>query len=156
MRPSHEIRNSAKAIIICDGMLLVTENEDCSGKYYLLPGGGQRHGETLHQALWRECLEEIGTDIEVGRLLLVREYIGSNHEFAEHDGGAHQIEFMFECSITSTDAVEMGSNPDGPQTGVSWLPVRSLSRHRIYPSVLVDIIARGAFPAALSYLGDVN
>ena len=126
MTPTYKIRNSAKAIIIRDGMLLVTVNRDASSIYYLLPGGGQRHGETLHQTLRRECREEIGAEVQIGQLVLVREYLGKNHEFAEHDYDIHQIEFMFECGIPSTDTIEMGSDPDEPQTGMTWLPLALL------------------------------
>lgn len=35
--------------------------------YYKLPGGGQDEGETLEQALRRECQEEIGCAIEIGQ-----------------------------------------------------------------------------------------
>lgn len=41
------IRNSAKAIIIKDGRILLTKNEDQFGTFYLLPGGGQEKGVSL-------------------------------------------------------------------------------------------------------------
>jgi len=52
------IRNSVKAIIIVDGKLLLTKNQDIEGYFYLCPGGGQEHGETFHKTLqgnaWRK------------------------------------------------------------------------------------------------------
>ncbi|MBM3861911.1 MAG: NUDIX domain-containing protein, partial [Verrucomicrobia bacterium] len=68
------IRNSAKAIIIRDGCVLLVRVNDEGGEWYVLPGGGQRHGESLHETVRRECLEEIGVEVEVGELRLVREY----------------------------------------------------------------------------------
>jgi 8-oxo-dGTP diphosphatase len=44
------IRNSAKAIIIQNGKVLLTINLGKDGYFYMFPGGGQEHGETLHQA----------------------------------------------------------------------------------------------------------
>ena len=55
-----KVRVSAKAIIIRKGKLLLLRARDRAGIYYLLPGGGQNNGETLHEALVREFLEEPG------------------------------------------------------------------------------------------------
>lgn len=76
------IRNSVKAIIIKDNKILTMKGKDDDGFYYLLPGGGQNHGETMVEALKRECLEEIGCNVEVLHLQIIREYIGKNHEFS--------------------------------------------------------------------------
>ena len=75
------IRTAARALVISKGKLLTIKMQDSSGIFYILPGGGQRHGETLREGLMSECLEEIGTNVEIGELLYVREYIGKNHEF---------------------------------------------------------------------------
>ena len=79
------IRVANKAIIVRDGRLLVTVNTGDFATFYLCPGGGQDHGEDAHEGLRRECREEIGCDVVVGELAFVRDYIGSEHEFSEHD-----------------------------------------------------------------------
>jgi 8-oxo-dGTP pyrophosphatase MutT (NUDIX family) len=150
------LRNSAKAIIIRDGRLLAIRNIGPDGDWYILPGGGQRFGETLGEALKRECLEEAGASVSVGRLRLVREYIGKNHEFSDHDGEAHQVEFMFECEIVGDYAPRDGHLPDQHQTGVDWLPIGELERHRLYPKVLSGILKQGFTSSTPVYLGDVN
>ncbi len=76
------VRLSVKAIIIREGRLLVLRCRDQSGVWYVLPGGGQMAGETLDQALKRECLEELGCEIRMGPLRFVRDYIAWHHEFA--------------------------------------------------------------------------
>src|SRR5687768_8900235 len=48
-------RNSAKALIVKDGRILVIRKKVGTELWYLLPGGGQEKGETLHEALKREC-----------------------------------------------------------------------------------------------------
>ncbi len=151
------IRNSAKAIIIEDGRILLTRNKNETGIFYLLPGGGQRHGESLAQAVVRECLEEIGVRVSVGELLLVRDYISDNHEFAQQDNDIHQVEFMFRCRIVKGD-IHVGEIPDDWQTGVEWVEVSRLDDVVLYPVAIVGSlqrIARGEAPQAC-YIGDVN
>lgn len=148
------VRLSIKAVIIEGGRLLVLENRDADGDWYMLPGGGQEHGETIPDALRRECLEEIGSDVAVGRLCFVRDYIARNHEFAATDAEAHQVELMFECRLLYAPGV--GHHPDSMQTGVAWLDLATLPEVRIYPSPLGRIL-QGGIPAGNPiYLGDVN
>ena len=148
------VRVSAKAIVIRDGRLLVLRNRDENGDWYMLPGGGQEHGETLPVALARECLEEVGCTVTVGRVRFVRDYIARHHEFAYAEPEVHQVEVMFDCGLASEPC--MGGKPDSMQTGIEWLELTTLARHRIYPSVLPELLSHGtSFDGAL-YLGDVN
>ena len=149
------IRVSVKAIIVVDGRLLVTRNQDEEGHFFLLPGGGQDHGESLHDALRRECREELGVDVDVHDVVLVRDYIGRNHEFSDHDGGVHQLEIMFRCTLRD-EVVEGGAtNPDRWQIGIDWLDFAALDEQRIYPNVLRSAVPRLAVGSPI-YLGDVN
>ena len=125
------IRNSVKAIIIKNGCLLTVKNIDSEGDWYLLPGGGQNLGETFEEALRRECIEEIGIEISVGRLRYIREYIGKNHEFSAHDGDAHQVEFMFECEFDDAQPPELGTNPDAYQVDIAWVPISNIHEYRL-------------------------
>jgi 8-oxo-dGTP diphosphatase len=150
------LRNSAKAIIIQDGRLLVLQMVDQEGDFCILPGGGQKHGEPLTDALKRECLEEIGASVRIGRLRLIREYIGRNHEFSEDDGDSHQVEFMFECELEPGATPRVGHEPDEAQVGVTWLPVSELEQHRLYPKAIRTIIKNGIPDTTPLYLGDVN
>ena len=149
-------RNSAKAIVVLDGRLLVTRHVDELGNWYLLPGGGQRFGETLVEAVMREALEETGARLRVGALKVVREYIGRNHEFADSDGHAHQLELMFECELDGDYRIGIGSRPDASQVGVAWLPIRELEQYRLYPKALIGILKQGLAGLTAVYLGDVN
>lgn len=149
------VRVSVKAVIISGGQVLLVRNRDEQGDWYMLPGGGQAHGETIEQALQRECTEEIGTGVVMGRLLFIRDYIAAHHEFAASDGEAHQIELMFKCSLPRGATPKLGESPDSYQDGIAWLPLEALTRHRLYPSALRTLLAKPP-PRSAAYLGDVN
>jgi 8-oxo-dGTP diphosphatase len=148
------VRLSIKAIIIQDGHLLAIRQLDALGEWYTLPGGGQHALETIPDALRRECLEEIGSDVAVGRLRFIRDYIGRNHEFAAEDGDMHQVELMFECRLLSEPCV--GDVPDTFQTGIEWLDLSRLADYRLYPSTLRGLLTAPAQTGEAIYLGDVN
>lgn len=152
------IRNSAKAVIVQDEKLLAIKKEDKEGCYYILPGGGQEHGENLHQTLKRECIEEINAEIEIGNLIFLREYIGKNHEHFEFDSEVHQTEYMFLCKIKEGSCkIGNGSIPDEGQIGVEWLPLSEILSFRLYPQTMrkyiIDYMSGKERPV---YLGDIN
>jgi 8-oxo-dGTP pyrophosphatase MutT (NUDIX family) len=154
-QPPKPVRVSVKAVIIVRARVLTVRNVDDRGHWYLLPGGGQTPGETLPEALSRECSEETGTGVLMGRLLFIRDYIGRNHEFAATDGDAHQLELMFECRLPRGAVPAVGAAPDPYQDGIEWLPLDRLEDYRIYPSALRRLLAR-PLPDRAVYLGDVN
>ena len=153
MRP---IRNAAKALIVENNRVLAIKLKDAEGFWYTLPGGGQEPGETFHDTLRRECLEEVNVNVEIGDLRFVREYIGKNHEFAEKDAQAHNIEFMFECRIADGGVPGMGVVPDTEQLAVEWLELEQLDSYRLYPLALRPLIASYQVRNTPIYLGDIN
>ncbi|MFH7031018.1 MAG: NUDIX domain-containing protein [Heteroscytonema crispum UTEX LB 1556] len=124
-----------------------------------MPGGRQKHGETLEQALMRECLEEIGTQIKIGQLLFVRECIGRNHIdncVPEDDWfkNLHGIDFIFACQIPNEYTAQNGISPDRGQEQVEWLPVANLDKYRLFPSPLKQLLMNQI--SSEVYLGDVH
>jgi 8-oxo-dGTP diphosphatase len=150
------VRISAKAVVVVDGRLLLLRHRDVEGDWYSLPGGGQRHGETLVEAVERECLEETGLRVHMGRLLFIRDYIAKNHEFAHEEGDAHQVELMFECELVDGTSPRLGAIPDGMQTGAEWVDLVDLPTSRMYPRAVAEILASGVPDDSAVYLGDVN
>lgn len=152
------IRNSAKAIIIDGEKVLLTRNQDKEGFFYLCPGGSQNHGETLSDALKRECIEEVGLHIEIGKLLHIREYIGKNHEYSTHDYDVHQIEYYFICKLKDNESKQVEpTNPDSHQVGIEWVHINDLLQYRLYPKEIRKyIIKHTKKEKAPVYLGDVN
>lgn len=151
-----KVRISVKAIIIEHGQLLCNHYRTDQGQeYYGLPGGGQNHGETLTEALIRECQEEISALVEVGPLLYARDYISQNHEFAKVGDYFHQMELMFSCKLISYDALQPGIEPDGRQIGVVWLPLDGVDHFPLYPQALKSLLQQPS-PAGAIYMGDIN
>lgn len=156
MSQIQQIRSAARAIVISDGCLLATKMRDKQGSYYILPGGGQLPGETLEETVRRECLEEVGIEVQVRRLLYVREYIGKNHTFSKRHVGFHQLEHVFLCETLTPHKACPGSETDNHQVGVSWLSLEAIDRIRFYPDSIKSFLKDGklAFPSI--YLGDCN
>lgn len=155
-----KVRVAAKAVIIYESRLLTVKVRDLldpTDYYYGLPGGGQRPGENLHEALLRECEEEIGVPVHVGELLFVRDYIGPNHRRAAVDGRFHQVELIFSCTLADDDVERVGEGaaPDPRQVGVRWIELERLPRYNFRPSPLARLLQRPG-PAGPVYLGDVD
>ena len=148
------LRNAAKALIRRKGHVLVVEHKDAEGLWHILPGGALNPGESLHEALLRECREEIGSSVLIRDLLFVREYIADRHPFfSEWTQGVHHIDFIFECDVPD------GYDPANVQvdqafhTVPRWLELRMLPTVRFYPQILADLLlSESSFNKV--YLGD--
>lgn len=153
------VRVSVKALIIQDGRLLAVQKRGEDGSlFYALPGGGQKVGETLIEAVGRECREELNIAVEVGPLVFIRDYIGANHEFARFDPDVHFLNLVFACRVLS-GTPGAGGTPDRRQVGLAWLALDELERVSFFPRAGAGVIrrwAREGLPAEPLYLGDVN
>jgi ADP-ribose pyrophosphatase YjhB (NUDIX family) len=151
------IRVSAKAVIIEDGRILLLSHEDRDGEWYSLPGGGQENGETLEEALIRECREEINAAVRVKDVLFIRDYIAVNHEFKDEEASeTHQVEIMFECSVDEPYLPVSGEHPDATQKSVLWVGLERLPDSRFYPAQMRDILTNISAKQSKIYLGDIN
>ena len=149
------IRTSIKAIINQDDHILFIKKKSKTGFYYLLPGGGQEHGESMEAALIRECQEEVAVDIRVGEVLLVRDYIGKNHSTEAAYQDFHQVEIMFACNIMNGQKPQNGLQPDPGQVGVEWISIQEMDSHAIYPCDLKRFLTERQKEGKI-YVGDVN
>jgi 8-oxo-dGTP diphosphatase len=136
------LENSAKAVILDGDKVLLLRYLDRKmglGVWYSLPGGRQQFGETLCEALVRECREEIGAEITPGRLLFVREYIHSRHDLAGKGRDQHKIEFYFLGQLNSeveADYVADDAVSDEGQQGLCWRNLAELRDLNIFPTGL--------------------
>ena len=151
-----KVRNSAKAVIIRDGKILVIIKQDQEGPYAVLPGGGQNWGETLPEALIRECQEEIGADVKVRKLLFIREYRSSQHEFSRINPDIHQVEFYFKCKLPKDYEPSRGTHPDTGQLEVRWVDLDKLAEVDLFPHARHPLLADLKHSSYPVYLGDCN
>ncbi len=151
-----KLRNSVKAIIIQDGKLLVLRKKNGNGAYTVLPGGGQKYRETLHQALKREVYEEISAKIRIGKLLHIREYFSEKHGFTLEDREIHQVEFIFKCELVEAYHPKNGHFPDPHQKEVAWVKLDALDEANFYPITLRKILSHLKKDDSPVYLGECN
>lgn len=124
-RQRYRERPGAYAVILEGSDLLVTEQAEPQHEFQL-PGGGSDPGESLLQALHRECLEETGWRIRPLRRL------GAYQRLAympEYDIWARKV-----CHIYLARPVRRLGPPSEPGHGAVWMPV---------PTALVQLASAG-------------
>ncbi|WP_035347321.1 NUDIX domain-containing protein [Alkalihalobacillus hemicellulosilyticus] len=131
---STHIRVRAGAIIIKDGLILLTEYNDPSrGIVYDLPAGGVEPKESIIEAVKREAMEEACINVEVGPLAFAYEYVPhlNNNKFGE----THTLVMMFDCSIKNGSSPKLPVTPDPNQTGVKWISLAELEKIELYANI---------------------
>ena len=137
-------RVSARGLIIeKDSVLFIEYCSKDNEVYYSLPGGGQEANIDLAQTLKNEFLEEVGLEIFVGDVLLVREFIISQPKEEIWKNGVHQLEIIFDCKRLSSNTAITTSKPDVGMIGTKWIPIDQLKNHKIYPTPeLIEIVKK--------------
>lgn len=102
---------------------------------YALPGGKQEIGESLPTCLIREFKEELNLDIEVGTLVLVKEFIHEQSKVLGWEAGIHQVELIFEVSTTQVfDENKLGLELDKNMLGARFLSASEMLNKTYYPA----------------------
>ena len=136
-------RNSSKAIIVHNhNVLLLQKQHQGNPVFTVFPGGGQEPGESLSEALERECREEIGAIVKVEKLLFIREYRSWEQEFHNPARLMHQVEFFFECNLLEDLREDLVDNPDPGQIGALWVSINTLNEANLYPKILRDLLPK--------------
>ena len=149
------IRNAVRALIIRDHhILLLRKGGDIRGERYALPGGAQDAGETLHQALYRECMEEIGAEVEILDLIHVADYHRQRSGLPATT--RHQIEFLFACAVADSYVPHSGSHPDSHQLEVIWASLDELMEMPLLPKSIAAWIVNPDKLSSRVYMGLIH
>ena len=149
------IRNAARALIVRDNQILLLRKEGyAGGERYALPGGGQDLGETLEQALVRECHEEIGTSVRIHELVHVADCFKPRDILPPST--RHLVEFLFVCSVPEDYTPRNGDQPDKHQVAVVWVGLAELVDIPLYPRSLGGFLAGLHDRLGPTYLGCID
>ncbi len=102
-------RVNVRGIIFKDGKLLAQQltpgSDGIIRDYWCTPGGGVNIGESLHQGLHREMIEETGIAPKIGKLLFIQQF---------HDGTKEQLELFFHIeNANDYDAIDLSQTSHG-------------------------------------------
>ena len=123
-----------RAIIVASGSVALIERHRDDRHYFVFPGGGQEAGETPHEALIREVMEETGALIEVGQEV-------ARVTFPDH------IQRFYLASIRGGE-FGIGTGPEYTDPACSnrssyrpvWFPVTHVNETPVYPQGVAALI----------------
>lgn len=134
-------RLAVRAVIVEGGRLLVVNAyADPQSTLWCVPGGGVEAHVSLPENLMREVHEETGLRIRVGAPCLV-------NEFHAPEGGFHQVEVFFRCSLVEGALRDDWRDPEGVVTRRRWVSEEELGALRFKPASLGSV----AFRRGLGY-----
>ena len=149
------IRNAARALILQDNNILLLRKDGYEGgERFALPGGGQDLWETLEQALNRECMEEIGTRVEIRDLVYVADCLKPRD--TQPASTRHLVEFLFACTVPDDYVPVNGHHPDKHQVEVVWVSLDELAGMPLYPRSLAPYLADASESTGNVYLGTID
>jgi len=133
------IRNAVRAVVVRgERILLLKKSGGDRGERFALPGGAQELGETLHQALDRECREEIGTTVKIVDLLSVADFFKPRK--TDPPSTRHLVEFLFQCTLPDGYIAQSGTKPDKSQVDVVWMDLADIEEIRMSPKALSHLL----------------
>lgn len=138
-----EIHNIARAVIVRDDKILLTECTSRDGKrtWSFLPGGHVNHNEGLQDALIRELGEETNC-----RNPQISGMLGIYEQSFNNEGKLyHEINFLFKVNIDNK--IEDGINSRASHLSFSWVDMDDLAKVNLLPKqfkiLIPSLIKRG-------------
>lgn len=128
---------ATSAIIINDKneilFLKRSEDDDFLPGFWDLPGGGMEYGETLHDAIKREVMEEVGVEIEIIRPVAANTY---------YMGELQRIDTTFLCKLVTSN-IKLSEE----HTGYKWLKIDEIESIKLHEYIKNIVLSAKEFVA---------
>lgn len=131
---NHRIRSAA--LIINDEkkiLMVLHRHPKTNQEWWVPPGGGLEAGEDIFSNARRETKEETGIDVELDRLIYLREFVDREHN--DHNielfilAKSYQGEITLDNLVVEDDDYYFIKN-------VSWLNEKELQELDVFPEIL--------------------
>lgn len=148
------IRNSAKALVIEDGKVLLNKCTTYNNQlYYTLPGGTQNQYETMEETAIRQCREETGYTIKIDKFIAIYEEINTADIFKTYFSTyTHRIFTVFKGSLLE-DIRQQPLEMDKDQVSSIWVNIEELDSIPLVPAKIKSHIKQMIDGECSLYLG---
>ena len=151
---TYPVRTQARALLIHEAQIALVQIRRRGRERWVLPGGGQDRGEALPETVRRECREELGIDVNVGPLCIVREFVPDNHDMSAMPFHVQCIDFIFRCTPAGATELHLGLNPDDEAIAAHWVPLAAALTLPLYPAALCVWVPQVLHGTSVHYIGD--
>ena len=136
-KENHWFRYRTGGFLFQDNKMLFVKSS--IGDYYYMVGGGVYMGETSHDCIEREILEETGIHAKVDYLAVVCEnfFKGKGGKIDGRD--CHALEFYYVMKILDKDLSGCKHKTDIGEELV-WLPIEKIETSKIKPEFIKEYI----------------
>lgn len=133
-----DYRVRAAMMILNEDRLLLVKHVDpqTAREWWIPPGGGlEPHDRSILDCAVREVYEETGLEVQVGRLIYLR-------EFLENNPAVHHLELYFLAENFTGELTLENIRGKGPDEDLiqdlAWLAQDDLQDLTVYPEMLLD------------------
>jgi len=113
-------------VIIENSHVLLMKYQYGNESIFNFPGGNAESEELFTETLMRECQEELGIEVEIGKMLCIGQMSGNKHR-------KEALHVLFEGQIVSGIPILQAHETTANE--LVWWPVSQLDQIRLYPNV---------------------